>query len=354
MDGVKPANILVVHQGGIGDFILCLPAIGSIRRHYRRARMELMGYPRILQLVEGRYYVDKGKSIDELGLGSLYLGGGNLDGPGFRYFAGFDLAFLFTQDREGIFPANVRRAGVKEVFSIPPFPGNKRRVHVIDHLVSCLSSVGIPQGRGVPRIFLSRGDRRFAEQWLAQKGAYEAVEKGFIALHPGSGSRKKLWPIEKFSDLAARITGDLGLHVIVFIGPAEREYLGSGFELMRSMHAVVADNLPLIQVASLLDRCRCYIGNDSGMTHLAAAVGVPTVALFGPTDPEIWGPRGERVAIVRKELDCSPCTREDLERCAHGRCLELIEVEEVIERAMGLVNGGVLTSRSDAFKGSSH
>jgi ADP-heptose:LPS heptosyltransferase len=354
MDGVKPANILVVHQGGIGDFILCLPAIGSIRRHYRPARMELMGYPRILQLVEGRYYVDKGKSIDELGLGSLYLGGGNLDGPGFRYFAGFDLAFLFTQDREGIFPANVRRAGVKEVFSIPPFPGNKRRVHVIDHLVSCLSSVGIPQGRGVPRIFLSRGDRRFAEQWLAQKGAYEAVEKGFIALHPGSGSRKKLWPVEKFSDLAARITGDLGLHVIVFIGPAEREYLGSGFELMRSMHAVVADNLPLIQVASLLDRCRCYIGNDSGMTHLAAAVGVPTVALFGPTDPEIWGPRGERVAIVRKELDCSPCTREDLERCAHGRCLELIEVEEVIERAMGLVNGGVFTSRSDAFKGSSH
>jgi ADP-heptose:LPS heptosyltransferase len=342
MNGVKSANILVVHQGGIGDFILCLPAIGSIRRYYRGARMELMGYPRILQLVDGRFYVDKGKSIDELRLGSLFLRGGNLDEPVLRYLAGFDRVFLFTQDREGIFPANVRRAGVKEVFSIPPFPGEKRRVHVTDHVVSSLSSVGISQGMGVPKIFLSRGDRRFAEQWLAEKGAYEGVEKGFIALHPGSGSRKKLWPLEKFSELAARISGDLGLHVLLLIGPAERECLGRGFGLIRSRHAVVADNLPLIQVASLLERCRCYIGNDSGITHLATAVGVPTVALFGPTDPEIWGPRGEKVTIVRKDLGCSPCTREDMERCAHGRCLELIEVEEVIEKATSLMAQGVL------------
>lgn len=344
MQGLKPANILVLHQGGVGDFILCLPAIGSIRRHYTGVRMELMGYPRILQLVEGRYYVDKGRSVDEVGLVSLYLEGSDVNGPGFRYFRGFDLAFLFTQDREGIFSTNVRRAGVKEVFSIPRFPGDKRRVHIIDQMLSCLSSVGIPQGRGVPRIFLSEEDRRFGEVWLAQKGAYEAAEKGFIALHPGSGSRKKLWPLEKFSDLAARITHTLGLHVILLVGPAEREYLGSGFERMRFMHAVVADSLPLIQVASLLNSCRCYIGNDSGMTHLAAAVGVPTVALFGPSDPEIWGPRGKKVAIVRKELDCSPCSREELERCAYQRCLELIEVEEVIERARGLMNRGVLPS----------
>ena len=76
------------------------------------------------------------------------------------------------------------------------------------------------------------------------------------------------------------------------------------------------------------------------MTHLAAAVGIPTIALFGPTDPEIWGPRGERVAILRKHLGCSPCTEEELERCDHRRCLKLIEVEEVIERARKLMYRG--------------
>ncbi len=354
MDGENPANILLVHQGGVGDFILCLPAFGAIRQCYRGARIELLGYPRILQLAAGRYYVDKGKSIDEVALGSLYLEDSNLDGPTFRYFAGFDLAFLFAQDREGIFSGNVRRAGVTKVLSIPPFPEKGGRIHVIDHMLSCLWSMGIPPGRGIPRIFLSEEDRQFAEAWLAQRGALEPVEKGLIALHPGSGSRKKLWPIGKFLELLSCITGDLGLSTILFIGPAEREYLGSGLERMRVMCSISADNLSLIHVASLLERCRCYIGNDSGMTHLAAAVGIPTVALFGSTDPGIWIPRGERVAIVRKALDCSPCTREELEGCAQLRCLELIEVEEVIERATSLINQGALPSRVDAFDGSLH
>ena len=87
------------------------------------------------------------------------------------------------------------------------------------------------------------------------------------------------------------------------------------------------------------------------MTHLAAAVGVPTVALFGPTDPEIWGPRGERVVILRKALECSPCRREELERCEHRKCLELIEVEEVVERAMSLMTRGALPSRGDTPNG---
>ena len=337
MEGEKPEGILMVHQGGVGDFILCLPAFESIRRHYPGLRIELMGYPRILQLVEGRYYVDLGKSIDQAGLGSFYLEDGKLGGPIFRYFGGFDRAFLFLQDRDGVFSANVKRTGVKKVFSISPFPERGRRVHVIDHMLSSLLSMGIPRGGRIPRIFLLEEDRRFAEAWLSQRGAYEGVEKGLIALHPGSGSRKKLWPIENFLDLAEKISRDLRLNTILFIGPAEREYLGSELERMRSIIPIWAEDLPLIHVASLLDMCRCYIGNDSGLTHLAAAVGLPTIALFGPTDPEIWGPRGERVAILRKDLGCSPCTEEELKWCDHRRCLELIEVEEVIERAERLM-----------------
>jgi ADP-heptose:LPS heptosyltransferase len=146
--------------------------------------------------------------------------------------------------------------------------------------------------------------------------------------------------VEKFLDLIARITVHLGFKIILLIGPAEREYLGSGLELMRSSNPVWAENLSLIHVASLLERCQCYIGADSGITHLAAAVGIPTIALFGPTDPRIWGPRGEKVAILRKNVSCSPCAPEDLERCDHRRCLDLIPVEEVMEKACRLMAWG--------------
>ncbi|UCD71575.1 MAG: glycosyltransferase family 9 protein [Syntrophobacterales bacterium] len=337
MEGLKPAKILIVHQGGVGDFILCLPAFGSIRQHYPGSRIELMGYPRILQLVEGRYYVDQGKSIDQVGLGPFYLEDGKLGGRVFGYFADFDLAFLFFHDRNIIFSDNVRRTGIKRVFTISPFPEKGRRVHVIDHMLSFLSWMGIPPGESIPRIFLLEEDRWFAEVWLRQRGAFDGMRKGLVAFHPGSGSQKKLWPIENFLDLAERITRDLRLNTILLSGPAEREYLGSGLERMRAIIPIWAEDLPLIHVASILDKCRYYIGNDSGITHLAAAVGIPTIALFGPTDPEIWGPRGERVAILEKHLGCSPCTQEELEGCNQQRCLELIEVEEVIERAKSLM-----------------
>jgi heptosyltransferase-2 len=340
MEGLKPTHILLIHQGGVGDFILCLPGLGAIRRHCPKARIELLGYSRVLQLVEGRYYVDKGTSVDGLKLGSLYREDGDFDSQVARFFGSFDLAFLFTQDRHGVFSHNLRRAGVKRVLSVPPFPEKGRRVHVIDHVLSSLSAIGIPPGGRIPRIFLREEDRRFAETWLRRRGASEGGQKGLVALHPGSGSRKNLWPIGNFLDLAQRITRDLGLNTVLLVGPAEREYVGEGLEPKESITPMWAENLPLIHVASLLGRCRCYIGNDSGITHLAAAVGIPTIALFGPTDPEIWGPRGGRVTILRKNPGCSPCAEEELERCTHRRCLAAIEVEEVIERVKELTGHG--------------
>lgn len=337
MDAARKAEVLIVHQGGVGDFILCLPAFGSVREYYPGARIELMGYPRVLQLVEGRYYVDLGRSVDEVGLGSFYLRDSGFDEAAFQYFAGFDRAFIFMRDRGGVFSENVRRTGVKGVFSISPFPETARGIHVIDSMLSRLSSMGIPPGWRVPKIFLSAADRVFAEDWLGQSAV---SERGFIALHPGSGSRHKLWPVEKFLDLMVRITVHLGFKIILLIGPAEREYLGSGLDLMRSSNPVWAEDLSLIQVASLLERCRCYIGADSGITHLAAAVGIPTIALFGPTDPRIWGPRGEKVTIVRGNVSCSPCAPEDLESCDHRKCLDLIPVEEVLEKVCKVMAWG--------------
>jgi ADP-heptose:LPS heptosyltransferase len=93
---------------------------------------------------------------------------------------------------------------------------------------------------------------------------------------------------------------------------------------------VLIKGLSLIGLASVIEGCRLFIGNDSGITHLAAALGVPTVAIFGPTDPKRWAPRGKHVAVVRGDLSCAPCSREKFLQCQEVECLNTVEVGDVL------------------------
>ncbi|HEY6548414.1 MAG TPA: glycosyltransferase family 9 protein [Vicinamibacteria bacterium] len=138
----------------------------------------------------------------------------------------------------------------------------------------------------------------------------------FLALHPGSGSARKNWPAERFVTLAGRLARDRPCLVIE--GPAD-EGVTLPFHASR---AVFARGLPLRALGGLLARAGLYVGNDSGVTHLAAAFGAPTLALFGPTDPQIWSPLGPRVRVVR---------------APQGR-LETLEVAAV-QREAGMLSG---------------
>ena len=113
------------------------------------------------------------------------------------------------------------------------------------------------------------------------------------------------------------------------LGPADEEVTQEYFSLIDSDAISTFNNLPLNQLAAVLKKCSLYLGSDSGITHLAAAVGTPVVALFGPTDPRVWSPRGDNVSIVYKAPECSPCSREGMRGCIHTKCLEGITVEEV-------------------------
>ena len=113
----------------------------------------------------------------------------------------------------------------------------------------------------------------------------------------------------------------------VIFGPAEEER----FEKNRDWSgATVARGMELKNVAALLSLCDVFLGNDSGLTHLAASVGVETVALFGPTDPGAWAPRGRRVTVVSRNVACTPCAREAMKSCPHRECLTTITSEAVV------------------------
>ena len=162
-----------------------------------------------------------------------------------------------------------------------------------------------------------------------------------IILHPGSGSKRKVWPLERFSEVGHFLQEYMKSKIFVIQGPAEGAEVQKVFQRMNA--PILVRGLSLLELGSVMEGCRCFIGNDSGISHLSAALGIPTIAIFGPTDRTIWSPRGKKVVTVHREIPCSPCFEERFFQCQHFDCLKKIDVEDVLE---GLRRLGVVPLRS--------
>jgi ADP-heptose:LPS heptosyltransferase len=325
MEQVK--RILIIHQGALGDFILSLPAIRAFRHHYPDTTIEIWGYPEILRLVDRSVYADMIYSIDRERIASLFTPDIPAPASVLERFRSFDLMCLFGGERQTTFVDNLRRSGVKKVYRIDPFPPDGSNTHVIDHQTSQLSTLGLKVPLSTPTLFPPEDDGKRVASFLEQRGIDR--EALVVALHPGSGSKAKVWSPGNFAQLSTYLLEDDQVHLIVPIGPADKEHAEGYCNLIASDRMLPVTNLPLTELAALLKRCMVYVGNDSGVTHMAAAVGTPVVALFGPTDPKVWGPRGKHVHTVYRGVSCSPCSREEMNGCLHKNCLESITVEEV-------------------------
>jgi ADP-heptose:LPS heptosyltransferase len=246
---VKP-RILIVRACAVGDFVLNLPALRAIALQNPGARFTLVGYPETLSLATPFIDVEAIHSIESPPWSSLFV----------RPLLNLNFDFAWVWMKDSTLADRLRESGVGEVFQAAPFPHG---MHAADHL---LATSGLP-APDLPDLWLPGFNR--------------------VIVHPGSGSPEKCWPW--FEDLLNRIRD-----VAVLIGPCESEY--------RTQHPRLAllENLTLTAVAEEIRRCRVFVGNDSGITHLAAYWGCPTIALFGPTDPNIWGPVGRRVTVLRK------------------------------------------------------
>jgi ADP-heptose:LPS heptosyltransferase len=322
-------NILIIHQGALGDFILSLPAIGAFRHAYPGSSIEIWGYTDILRLVEGRFYADAIASINRPGMSNLYSESASAPDALLERIRCFDLVVLFGGELLRTFADNLLKHGARTVCRISTFPEEGGETHVIDHQLLQLSKLGIQAAGAVPVLFPAEEDRRRARQFCADH-AIEA-DTFTVALHMGSGSRKKAWPPGHCAGLAIRLAACKSARVVILTGPAETGLQQDRRELVSSGRCIMLDRQPLPELAAILNRCSVFVGNDSGITHLAAAAGVPVVSLFGPTDPRVWGPRGNDVTILGGGAACSPCSREKMQHCAHQTCLEHISVEEVYE-----------------------
>jgi len=284
---VKP-RILVIRGGAIGDFILTLPALRLVREAFPDAQLELIGYHHIAALAERRFYADAVRSIEFGPLAGFFARGGTLDSELCDYFAGFQQVVSYLFDPDGIFEANVRRAGVKNF--LPAFVRIDDSAHAAHQLARPLQSLALYLDDAAAAVFPSDEDRAAADALLGVETAR------WIALHPGSGSTRKNWPLVRWRELIARLLGK-DVRVLIVGGEAERAALA---ELDSAFPARLrfARDLPLPQLAAVLARCAAFVGHDSGISHLAAAVDAPCVLLFGPTDPHVWAPANPQVRVI--------------------------------------------------------
>ena len=214
-----------------------------------------------------------------------------LDPSLMEYFGSFNLAISYLFDPDEIFANNVRRCGMKQYIVASPRPTDLPAAH---HYCKPLEALAIFVDAPQPRLFPSDGDREAAGKFLARLG-----RERIAAIHPGSGGEKKNWPVERFAALARWLVDELDMQLLVVRGEADERAVTSLLKLLEGRPVAIAHGLKLPELAAVLERCALFAGNDSGITHLAAAVGTPTVAMFGPASPPGWQPTGKSVAVVQ-------------------------------------------------------
>ncbi len=263
--------ITIFRGGAIGDFVLTLPAIEAVRRAFPAADLRLIGRPATLVLGPAASILDG----EDPRLIALHRAG-PLPPATRQLFAATQRVLAYTVDAQHHLGPQLRRAVAGPVLLWDPRPPADFRGHIVDHLLSPLRQWGLPICDRTPHIALRPGDDGYVETLAS------APE---VVIHLGSGSPAKCWPAANFHALA-RALQKRGWHTAFLCGPVERER-------PRSTGGLPVLHPPdLRALAGLLAQAALFIGNDSGPGHIAAAVGTPTLTLFGPTDPRRWAPRG--------------------------------------------------------------
>ncbi len=292
-------SILVFRGGALGDLLVAGPALVRLRRAFPDARITLAARTDCSEL-----FLNTLDPIEFLDLGSasfspLFLEDALLAEDLAHLIASFDLVVSWLGPPHEPFARNLLRAGAKRLVAAQPFPEDTSRTHVADHLLDSLAPLELPDHREPLELRLPPYNAQTCDRLLSDCGVN--VTEALLAVHPGSGGLRKCWPTERFIDVAQKLADIRRMQVLWLVGPAEAEHTERFCTDLPTRFVIMA-SVPLLVLAGVIQRARVYLGNDSGVTHLAAALGTPTLALFGPTSPERWAPQGELVTVLHRPV----------------------------------------------------
>ncbi len=294
-------RILFIRGGAIGDFILTLPAVALVQAKWPEARIEVLGYPAIAELGHQRGYFDAVRSMDHRSLAGFFIPNNILDPDWMDHFGSFDLVVSYLFDPDSFFRHNVEKCEPGQIITVSPKVVTGRPAAF--HLASPLEKLGLKLDSPHAKVYPSAEDETTARAWLKETGLTAAQEAGeLLVVHPGSGSAAKNWPDslwQKFFE--AWLAAAAPRRVILVGGEAEGNRLQALRQALTEQvqsRIAVAENLALPVLAALLQQADRFLGHDSGISHLAAAVDTRSLLLFGPTDATTWSPQGEHVTVL--------------------------------------------------------
>jgi heptosyltransferase-3 len=276
-------KILVIRGGAIGDFILTLPALAALRQQFPGAHIEVLGYPHIVGLAVAGGLAHRAQSIEAQALAGFFARNGDLDGGLADYFSEFDLILSYLYDPDEIFQTNIGRCSTAQFIACPHRPKEDAGIPAAKVFLKPLERLAIFDADCIPRLS------------VAVSGSYE----NRIALHPGSGSERKNWPEAKWAELLQDLVNLTNLDLLLVGGEAEGERLQRLAAALPPTRARVAQSVPLPKLAVSLCSCRAFIGHDSGISHLAAALGMRGLLLWSDSTEAVWRPPGDKIVVLR-------------------------------------------------------
>lgn len=333
----KIKNILLVKVRGIGDTVLLTPSIGTVKEKFPDAKIV------VLTSILGSSILENNPYLDEI----IIYDRNKLKNPiNHLSFLSkireekFDLAINFHASFRSALLVCLSGAKLKIVhnhsgknyFSNIEISAKKEQKSAIERDFDCLRALGVEPVSKETKIYLSESEKDFGKKFLHNLLAQNGDVPKFIGLNPGANRPCKRWIEERFAELADKIIEKYKSKIIIFSGPGE-EYIAEKIVKLMKNKAYLIKNLDLRQVVSIISHCNLLIGNDNGLFHIAVALGVSTITIFGPENPVEWHPydhlpTDKHIAISRM-LPCMNCGRID---CETNECINLITVTEVFEK----------------------
>jgi lipopolysaccharide heptosyltransferase I len=327
-----PRRVLIIKPSAIGDVVHALPVLPRLRRLWPSASLSWLITPACKALVERHPLVDEVILFHRKQWGrGWYSPTALLELFGFirdlrrrEFDLVIDLQGLFRSAWIAAASGAPRRIGFSNAREFAPFFYTElvdcswQKDHAVQRYLKIASALGCGDGPVEFRFAVDDEDRRAISEKIPEGVAY-------AVLMPGTNWETKRWPIERFAALVAPLKDQFGLETVV---------AGASTDVALAAKIPAAYNLAgqtnLRQIVALLERAKLVIGNDTGPMHMAAALGVPLVTPYGPTDPARTGPFGRLDSVVRLEMPCSPCFSRT---CSHRSCMTWLKTDSILESA---------------------
>jgi heptosyltransferase-3 len=338
-------NVLIIKLRYIGDVLLATPTVRAIKTARPDVRVTMMLNRGTEDVLSGNPDIDEIVVLDK---GSLVAQ--------WRLIAGlrrrrFDTVIDLTDGDRSAFLSWISGAPVRIGFNdehrwrgryytqvVQPVPGVRHR---IDRDLEALKPISIQAGSKEPQLWLTPEEANSADQLLDQLGVQRS--QPIVVLQPGARYWFKAWPPDRFAELADRLMSQYGCQVLLGGSDQDIDLAQQIRQVAKSKPIIMAGRTTIKQFAVIAKKSALFVGSDSGAMHIAAAVGTPMVALFGPSNPDEWGPRGGAVEVIYKGLDCRICFHPT---CLRGEqnCMRQISVEEVFAAVSRLIGESSVVS----------